>query len=94
MPQSGRGDGLQEGPPELRTERVAGEYDAATAATVDGLRTSGKPVTEAVAQILPFLDAPPAGLTAVLEGRRIAFAADPGSAARLDDITRKLLESR
>ncbi|MEV0568820.1 GNAT family N-acetyltransferase [Dactylosporangium sp. NPDC050588] len=69
----------------------AGEYDAATAAHVEGLRNSGKPVAEAVAQILPFLDAPPAGLTAVLEGRRIPFAADPGDAARLDDITRKLL---
>ncbi|MEU7870334.1 SDR family NAD(P)-dependent oxidoreductase [Dactylosporangium sp. NPDC049140] len=69
----------------------AGEYDAATAAHVDGLRTSGKPVAEAVAQILPFLDAPSPGLTAVLEGRRIAFTADSAGAARLDDITRKLL---
>ncbi|GLL02172.1 hypothetical protein [Dactylosporangium matsuzakiense] len=72
----------------------AGEYDAATAAHVDGLRVSGESVAEAVAQILPFLDEPPTGVTAALEGRRIAFATDPGSAARLDDIIRRLLADR
>jgi hypothetical protein len=40
---------------------------AATATAVAHLRRSGEPVTQAVAQILPFLDAPPARLTAVLD---------------------------
>ena len=74
----------------------AGEYDAGTAAQVDRLRTSGKPVSRAVAQILPFLDAPPARLTAVLEGRRVATdtaAFDPGDAAHLHALTEKLLAS-
>ncbi|MFC1411847.1 SDR family NAD(P)-dependent oxidoreductase [Streptacidiphilus sp. N1-12] len=72
----------------------AGEYDRATAAHVDRLRTSGKPASQAVAQILPFLDAPPARLTAVLEGRQVPTdtrAFDPGDAARLHAITEKLL---
>ncbi|GJF33375.1 hypothetical protein KNE206_60750 [Kitasatospora sp. NE20-6] len=72
----------------------AGEYDTATAPHVDGLRMSGKPVSQAVEQILPFLDAPPARLTAVLEGRRISTsttAFDPEDAARLHDLTGKLL---
>jgi hypothetical protein len=72
----------------------AGEYDPATAAAFDRLRTSGKPVAQAVAQILPFLDAPPARLTAVLEGRRVATdtrAFDPVDAARLHEITEELL---
>jgi NAD(P)-dependent dehydrogenase (short-subunit alcohol dehydrogenase family) len=73
----------------------AGEYDAATAAHVDQLRVSGKPVSRAVAQILPFLDAPPARLTAVLEGRQVptsgTAAFDPADAARLHELTVKLL---
>ncbi|GIF23581.1 NAD(P)-dependent dehydrogenase (short-subunit alcohol dehydrogenase family) [Actinoplanes tereljensis] len=72
----------------------AGEYDAATATAVQGLRASGKPVAEAVAQILPFLDAPTAGLTAVLEGTRVATdtpAFDPADAARLHQLTEALL---
>jgi NAD(P)-dependent dehydrogenase (short-subunit alcohol dehydrogenase family) len=72
----------------------AGEYDADTAAVVDRLRTSGKPISQAVAQILPFLDTPVAGLTAVLEGRRVATdtaAFDPADAARLHQLTEKLV---
>lgn len=72
----------------------AGEYDATTANAVDQLRTSGKPVGQAVAQILPFLDAPPARLTAVLEGARVATdtaAFNPADAARLHHITQGLL---
>jgi NAD(P)-dependent dehydrogenase (short-subunit alcohol dehydrogenase family) len=72
----------------------AGEYDAATAAQVDWLRVSGKPVSPAVAQILPFLDAPPARLTAVLEGKQVpadTAAFDSGDAARLHELTTELL---
>ncbi|GAB3833595.1 SDR family NAD(P)-dependent oxidoreductase [Dactylosporangium cerinum] len=72
----------------------AGEYDPATAAAVDRLRTTGKPVSQAVAQILPFLDGPATGLTAVLEGRRVptdTTAFDRRDAARLDELTKDLL---
>ena len=72
----------------------AGEYDPGTAVHVDRLRTSGKPVSRAVAQILPYLDAPPARLTAVVEGRQVAtdtYAFDRRDAARLHDLTEKLL---
>ena len=47
-----------------------------------------------VAQILPFLAAPPAPLTAVLEGRRVptdTAAFDPADAARLHRLTEELL---
>jgi NAD(P)-dependent dehydrogenase (short-subunit alcohol dehydrogenase family) len=74
----------------------AGEYDTATAAQVDRLRVSGKPVSQAVAQVIPFLDAPPARLTAVLEGRQVptdGAAFDSGDAARLHELTTKLLSA-
>jgi NAD(P)-dependent dehydrogenase (short-subunit alcohol dehydrogenase family) len=80
--------------PGVVSTSFAGEYDQATAATVARLRTSGKPVAQAAAQILPFLDAPPARLTAVLEGRQVPTdtrAFDPGDAARLHDLTERLL---
>jgi NAD(P)-dependent dehydrogenase (short-subunit alcohol dehydrogenase family) len=73
----------------------AGEYDPATAAHVELLKKSGKTVTEAVTQILPFLDAPPARLTAVLEGRRVGTDTAPfdrEKAARLHAVTEKLLQ--
>ncbi|MGW4693881.1 SDR family NAD(P)-dependent oxidoreductase [Kitasatospora cineracea] len=72
----------------------AGEYDPATAAHVDRLRVHGKPVTEAVAQILPHLDSPSGPLTAVLEGRRVSTdtpAFDPAAARRLHALTEQLL---
>jgi hypothetical protein len=72
----------------------SGEYDAETAAQVDLLKVTGKPVTHAVAQTLPFLDAPPARLTAVLEGRRVPTdspAFDLAAAARLHEATERLL---
>lgn len=72
----------------------AGEYDPATAAHVAGLKASGRMVTRAVEQILPFLDAPPARLTAVVEGRRVAADTpnfDRRQAARLHEVTEKLL---
>jgi NAD(P)-dependent dehydrogenase (short-subunit alcohol dehydrogenase family) len=75
----------------------SGEYDAPTAAHVARLRTTGKPVEQAVAQVLPFLDAPPARLTAVFEGRRMPTdtpAFDPGDAGRLHEMTGELLHRR
>ncbi|MFE3112937.1 SDR family NAD(P)-dependent oxidoreductase [Kitasatospora indigofera] len=80
--------------PGVVSTSFAGEYDSSTAAHVDRLRTSGKPVSLAVAQILPFLDAPPARLTAVLEGRQVSTRGpgfDPRDAARLHQETEKLL---
>ncbi|OHV33903.1 MULTISPECIES: SDR family NAD(P)-dependent oxidoreductase [Pseudofrankia] len=73
----------------------AGEYDPVTAAQVDQLRVIGKPVSTAVAQILPFLEPPGRErLTAVLEGQRVPlkpalWALD--DARRLRDITLDLL---
>lgn len=72
----------------------AGEYDPATAAHVDQLRVFGKPVSVAVAQILPYLDSPATGLTAVLEGRQVptgGVAFSPADARRLHKATEKLL---
>jgi hypothetical protein len=59
----------------------AGEHAAATASAVDRLRITGKPVSQAVAQILPFLDGPATGLTAVLEGRRVPTDTPPSTVA-------------
>ncbi|MGW5353328.1 SDR family NAD(P)-dependent oxidoreductase [Streptomyces sp. NPDC004031] len=72
----------------------AGEYDPSSAAHVAALKATGKPVSEAVAQVLPFLTAPPARLTAVLEGRRVPTgtpAFSPAAAARLHATTTGLL---
>jgi NAD(P)-dependent dehydrogenase (short-subunit alcohol dehydrogenase family) len=80
--------------PGVVSTSFAGEYDAATAAHVDGLRTSGKPVALAVAQILPFLDSPATGLSAVLEGKALPVntpAFDRENAAALHELTEKLL---
>jgi NAD(P)-dependent dehydrogenase (short-subunit alcohol dehydrogenase family) len=80
--------------PGVVSTSFAGEYDAATAAHVAQLRRTGKSVSVAVEQILPFLDAPPARLTAVLEGRQVPTDSrgfDPSEAARLHQVTEKLL---
>lgn len=80
--------------PGVVSTSFAGEYDTATANAVDHLRTSGKPVSLAVEQILPFLDEPPAPLTAVLEGIRVPTDTpgfDPDDAARLHHLTEELL---
>ncbi|GLW55609.1 SDR family NAD(P)-dependent oxidoreductase [Kitasatospora phosalacinea] len=80
--------------PGVTATGFAGEYDPATAAHVHRLRTRAKPATEAVAQILPHLDAPPAPLTAVHEGRRVPTdtpAFDPAAARRLHATTERLL---
>ncbi|WP_344219660.1 SDR family NAD(P)-dependent oxidoreductase [Nonomuraea bangladeshensis] len=80
--------------PGVVTTSFAGEYDQATAAQIERLRTIGKTTAQAVAQILPYLDDPPARLTAVLEGERVPTdtgAFDPAEATRLHEITQKLL---
>ncbi|MGW0801517.1 SDR family NAD(P)-dependent oxidoreductase [Nonomuraea sp. NPDC002799] len=72
----------------------AGEYDQATAAHVNVLKTRGKSTAQAVAEILPYLDDPPARLTAVLAGKRIPTASstfDPVQATRLHKITQEAL---
>jgi NAD(P)-dependent dehydrogenase (short-subunit alcohol dehydrogenase family) len=80
--------------PGVVSTSFAGEYHPNTAAFVDQLRASGKSVSRAVADVLPFLDAPSAGLTAVLEGRAIRTdtpAFNPADALRLHQITEDLL---
>lgn len=74
----------------------AGEYDPATAARIEALRSSGRTVGAAVAQIQPYLDFPvPGGLTAVVEGQPVrtdTAAFDPEDATRLNSVTRQLLD--
>jgi NAD(P)-dependent dehydrogenase (short-subunit alcohol dehydrogenase family) len=75
----------------------SGEYDPATAAHVEQLKAGGKPVGAAIGQILPFLDDPPARLTAVHEGRQVrtdTAAFDPADARRLHELTEALLARR
>jgi NAD(P)-dependent dehydrogenase (short-subunit alcohol dehydrogenase family) len=82
--------------PGVVSTSFAGEYDAPSAAAVARLKLTGKPVSRAVDEILPFLDAPPARLTAVVEGQRAGTDTrgfDPDAAARLHDITEKLLSN-
>jgi len=73
----------------------AGEYDPVTAAQVAHLRIIGKTVDTSVVQILPYLEPPGRErLTAVLEGVRVPLDPklfDHGDAARLHEITKKLL---
>lgn len=83
--------------PGVVSTSFAGEYDTLNAAAVQHLRRTGKPVSAAVAQILPFLDRPPARLTAVLEGSRVRTDTDgfdPQDAARLHEITMELLAKK
>ncbi|MFI0898499.1 SDR family NAD(P)-dependent oxidoreductase [Streptomyces sp. NPDC020983] len=80
--------------PGVVSTSFAGEYDRATAADVRRLKAVGKPVSLAVAHILPFLADPRARLTAVLEGRQVPTDTrgfDPADAARLHEVTEKLL---
>ncbi|WP_261557800.1 SDR family NAD(P)-dependent oxidoreductase [Frankia tisae] len=81
--------------PGVVSTSFSGEYDRATAAAVAGLKVSGKTVAQSIGQILPCLDRPPAErLSAFVEGRRIDVDTplfDRGEAARLHEITEKLL---
>ncbi|WP_067141436.1 SDR family NAD(P)-dependent oxidoreductase [Microtetraspora malaysiensis] len=76
----------------------AGEYDAATAAHVAGLKRYGAPVDDGIKPIIARVDAPPAEpLSAFLPDARISLdnpSFVPGDAGRLDDLTRRLLRSR
>ncbi|SBW21516.1 short-chain dehydrogenase/reductase SDR [Candidatus Protofrankia californiensis] len=74
----------------------AGEYEHSpvTASQVEELRVVGKPVSQAVAEILPFLRPGGDRLTAVREGRRLALepsAWDATEARRLHDLTQAVL---
>ena len=73
----------------------AGEYDPATAAHVAMLKRRGAPVTEGIKPIVARIDAPPAEpLSAFTPADRISLdnpSFAPGDAARLDDLTRRLL---
>ncbi|WP_163550733.1 hypothetical protein [Candidatus Frankia nodulisporulans] len=74
----------------------AGEYEhsAVTASQVEELRAIGRPVSQAVAEILPFLGHGGDRLTAVREGRSLALepnAWDLIEARRLRDLTQTVL---
>jgi NAD(P)-dependent dehydrogenase (short-subunit alcohol dehydrogenase family) len=73
----------------------SGEYDAATAAYVEALKKSGKPVEAGIAPITARIDWPPAEpLSAFMESRRISTGSgdfDPAAATRLATLTRDLL---
>lgn len=70
------------------------EYSAVTASQVEELRAIGRPVSQAVAEIRPFLGPGGDRLTAVREGRRLALesnAWDLIEARRLRDLTQAVL---
>ncbi|MGN9788684.1 SDR family NAD(P)-dependent oxidoreductase [Nonomuraea sp. ZG12] len=73
----------------------AGEYDPPTAAHVATLKRHGRPVGEGIKPIIARIDAPPtAPLTAFMRFDPINLdgsAFDPRAAARLHDLTRRLL---
>jgi Dehydrogenases with different specificities (related to short-chain alcohol dehydrogenases) len=73
----------------------AGEYDAATAAHVAALKRYGAPVEAGIGPIVARIDDPPAEpLSAFTPSGRIGVdgpSFDPGEAARLDGLTRRLL---
>ncbi|WP_206443092.1 hypothetical protein [Candidatus Protofrankia californiensis] len=81
--------------PGIVSTSFSGEYDAAAAAQVAGLKVFGKSVQESIAQIIPCIDSPPVDrLSAFVEGRRIAVDNrffDSQDAARLHKITEGLL---
>ncbi|MER7133182.1 SDR family NAD(P)-dependent oxidoreductase [Streptosporangium saharense] len=74
-----------------------GEYDAATAAHVESLKRYGAPVAEGVKPVIALLDDPPAApLSAFMQAKPISLdhpSFSPESAARLNDLTRHLLNS-
>lgn len=75
----------------------SGEYDAATAAQIERIRATARPVDDAIAPIIDILDHPPAEpLTAVVVGRAIDAhgpAFDGAPADRLYEETTALLGS-
>lgn len=75
----------------------AGEYDPPTAAHVAALKRHGATVEEGIKPIVARIDAPPAEpLSAFTRAHRISLdnpSFAPGDAARLDDLTRRLLRS-
>ncbi len=83
--------------PGVTATSFAGEYDSAGIEAIAGLKAMGKSVSQAVHEILPVLDSPPAEpLSAFSEGVRLSVrnrAFDPAQAARLRAVTEKLLAS-
>jgi NAD(P)-dependent dehydrogenase (short-subunit alcohol dehydrogenase family) len=81
--------------PGVTATSFAGEYDSAGTAAIAGLKAMGKSVSQAVHEILPTLDDPPAEpLSAFSEGVRLSVrnrAFDPAQAARLQAVTEALL---
>jgi hypothetical protein len=73
----------------------SGEYDAATAAHVEAMKRTGRPVREGIAPMIAAIDDPPAEpLSAFVQGERISLRHeffDKDAAMRLHDLTRKLL---
>ncbi|MCI2423142.1 SDR family NAD(P)-dependent oxidoreductase [Saccharopolyspora sp. K220] len=75
----------------------AGEYDAEMTRQIEALRTTAKPVEQAIVPMLAVLDEPPGEpLSAFLMGERISLDGpgfDPAAAARLYATTTQLLAS-
>lgn len=75
---------------------LAGEFDPVTALQIAEMKRYAQPVEMAIIPITALIDAPPAEpLSAFVEGRRISLASpafDAGAAARLDALTRDLLQ--
>jgi hypothetical protein len=84
--------------PGVVSTSFSGEYDREAAATVELLKKSGKPVSEAAASIISRIDNPPdEPLSAFIEGQRISVDTalfDRRDATRLDDATQRLLTQR
>lgn len=77
---------------------LAGEFDPATAIEISEMKKSGQPVEVSIVPIIAIIDAPPAEpLSAFVEGQRVSLAQpsfDPDAAARLDTLTRELVNSK
>jgi NAD(P)-dependent dehydrogenase (short-subunit alcohol dehydrogenase family) len=73
----------------------SGEYDPATAAHIESMKLTGRPVEEGIAPIVPLIDTPPAEpLTAFVEGRPMPVAGrhfDREHGLRLHEMTQEML---
>ncbi|MEV0248770.1 SDR family NAD(P)-dependent oxidoreductase [Nocardia sp. NPDC050712] len=81
--------------PGLTATGFTGEYDAASAEVLAGMRERGQPVEAAVTRILRHLDnPPPAPLSAFMQDNRVDVHGepfDPAAADRLSELTAKLV---
>ncbi|WP_086825205.1 TIGR03618 family F420-dependent PPOX class oxidoreductase [Allokutzneria sp. NRRL B-24872] len=70
----------------------SGSYDEAVAAQIEAIRSSAKPVEEAIRPLVALLDTPPPSpLSVFVQDQPYEPVLDPASARRLDTVTRELL---